>query len=210
MPALKVYQPPVAPPPHRSLPWRAGDLVPFYGREWKSRVIEWGTRGPSHIGIILEAAGRLLLYESTTLCDLACELTGKLVRGVQAHTPEKRIAAYDGLAFRMPLRVPLSAEETNRLTNTALRDFPPGTPYDLAGALASGPRLKHWRWLLPYPDLGSMFCSGLCARLLQCVNRMNWHNPTCFSPGDLVRNQLWAAVHGKPESLAWASEAAAA
>jgi hypothetical protein len=209
MPQLKVYRPSPA-AASQAISWRAGDLVLFYGTSWQSRAIEIGTRGPSHVGIILEVHGRPLLYESTTLCDLPCELTGKLVRGVQGHTPEKRISAYAGSVYRMPLRVQLDAALSNLLTATALRDFPPGTPYDLVGAIGSGPRLKHWRWLVPYPDLASIFCSALCARLLQCVNRMNWHDPTCYSPADVVRTQLRAAVHGKPESLAWASEAVAA
>lgn len=79
-----------------------GDLLLFYGRDLSSRVIEWATRGPSHVGIVcphlrppdLSCAGgsgetgtggeerretlaprpgdTLLLFESTTLCDLPC------------------------------------------------------------------------------------------------------------------------------------------
>ena len=29
-----------------------GDLLIFYGRDFSSRVIEWATRGPSHVGIV--------------------------------------------------------------------------------------------------------------------------------------------------------------
>src|SRR6185436_10032410 len=29
-----------------------GDLLLFYGRDFSSRVIEWATRGPSHVGIV--------------------------------------------------------------------------------------------------------------------------------------------------------------
>jgi hypothetical protein len=189
-------------PPSSIVPWHAGDLVTFNGLGFESRVIELGTRGPSHVAIVLIIAGRPMLYESTTLCPLACELCRMKVNGVQAHMPERRIAGYPGAVYRLPLKIPLRDEESERLTEYALREFPPGTPYDLKGAVESGPRWKHWHWLLPYPDLGSIFCSALCARLLMVANRMNWDDAKLYSPADLVRVQRRHDVHGAPERVA--------
>lgn len=180
--------------------FKPGDLVAFYGRSWQSRVIEL-TGGPSHIGIILPINGQRLLYESTTLCELPCELCHRKVDGVQAHDVFDRVSCYYGRVFHLPLSVPLRDGEAWELSAFALNEFPPGTPYDLVGALESGPRLKYWRRFLPHPDLSAIFCSALCARLLMVANRLNWDDPKLFSPADLVRTQLRHAVHGEPVEI---------
>jgi len=176
-----------------------GDLVVFYGRQWQSRVIELVTRGPSHIGIILHEHSRPLLFESTSLCDLPCVLLGEKVRGVQAHDPWERAAEYDGPAYRLPIKAKLYPEEAGHLTCMAIGEFL-GKPYDLAGALESGPHwLKPAHWL--YPDLGTMHCSALAAHLLMRLGRMNWENPKAFNPADVVARVLNNGTHGQPELI---------
>lgn len=182
--------------------WQPGDLVVFYGTNWQSRVIELATRGPSHIGGIILVHGQPLLLESTTLCDLPCEIADQPVRGVQAHTPEKRIAAYAGRVYRLPIRAKLWPEEANHLTRVALGEFI-GRPYDLAGALESGTRLFKFLPGLKYHDLGSVFCSALWARLLMTVNRLGWTDATRFNPANLMRAVRRNATHGAPEPLAF-------
>src|SRR5690349_4818617 len=69
-------------PPSALTNWRSGDIVCFYGRGLSSRIIEAYTRGPSHVGIIVMIHDKPMLYESTTLCDLACEECHRKVQGV--------------------------------------------------------------------------------------------------------------------------------
>lgn len=181
----------------------AGDLLLHWGRGFKSRAIELFTRGPSHVSIVLESivTHALYVFESTTLCDQPCAWCHKPSLGVQAHEPADRIANYPGIVMRLPLKRPLWRDQSQHLTRTARREFPCGTGYDLRGALESGPKLKHWRAFLPYPDMASIFCSALVASLLQEVGKMNRSDPKRFSPADLVDELRRTAVYGPPEPI---------
>jgi hypothetical protein len=180
--------------------FRAGDLLFFYGTSWQSRVIEAVTRGPSHVGIIIEHNEQPLLIESTTLCDLPCEILERPVQGVQTHDPLERIAEYAGTVSRVPILAALCPHSSERLTAIALQEFL-GRPYDLAGALESGTRLFKFTDFMPCPDLNQIFCSAFCAHLLMRVGRMNWANPKRFNPADLLRTVRRDATHGKPIAL---------
>lgn len=181
-----------------------GDLLFFYGRERVSRIIEWATRGPSHVGIISKAYhphNRPLLFESTTLCDQPCLLTGQKVSGVQAHDPFERLKTYPGKAVRMRL---LSGWELDERETYALRDFLVALvdePYDLRGALISGTRLFKWTALMPYPDLDSLFCSELCAAALMRLFRMPIENPSVYNPAMLMRKLRRWGVYSAPEAI---------
>jgi hypothetical protein len=205
-----------------------GDLLLFYGRDLSSRVIEWATRGPSHVGIVcphrlppdLSPAGgsgaagtggeerretlaprpddTLLLFESTTLCDLPCLLTGRPIQGVQAHDPARRIATYRGAVARLRLT---RAWRLNVHEIALLHEWLMGVasePYDLRGALISGTRLFKWSALMPYPDLESLFCSELCAAALMRLHRMPLENPSAFNPASLVREVRRCGTYGAP------------
>jgi hypothetical protein len=209
-----------------------GDLVIFYGRDFSSRVIEWATRGPSHVGIVCphevendatesrnrkrdarpDAGGfatlppkggpaNMLLFESTTLCDEPCVLTGKRTSGVQAHEPVSRIASYPGdVAFlRLMPAWRLHSREVVLLHDWLMRVA--CEPYDLRGALVSGTRLFKWTALMPYPDLESLFCSELCAAALMRLHRLPLSNPSLYNPASLVREVRRCGTYGPPRSL---------
>jgi hypothetical protein len=74
-------------------------------------------------------------------------------------------------------------------------------PYDLRGAIVSGTRLFKWTNLMPYPDLGSLFCSELCAAVLMRLHRLPLSNPSLFSPASLVREVRRCGTYGPPKSL---------
>lgn len=181
--------------------FQAGDLLFFYGRDPVSRIIEWATRGPSHVGIVCPYPrfGCDVIWESTTLCDLPCLVTGKQKQGVQAHCAETRIAIYDGHACRMRLAKSwrLEQHEIARLQTYLLRVI--DEPYDLGGAILSGTRLFKWTALMPYPDLGSLFCSELCAAALMRLQRMPLSNPSAFNPASLLRKLRRCGVYSAPE-----------
>jgi hypothetical protein len=182
--------------------WQAGDLLIFYGTDWTSRAIEIATRGPSHVGIVSrDSAERHWLYESTTLCDLPDGLTGRLRAGVQAHDPAERVVAYRGHVARLRLAPTwqLNRYESD-LLERMLRHVH-GATYDLCGALLSGTRLFKWTALMPYPDLGSLFCSELCAALLMRLGRLPLSNPSAYHPAGLVSRLRRCGVYMPPEAL---------
>jgi hypothetical protein len=188
-----------------------GDILAFYGTDWTSRCIEWGTWGPSHVGILCDYRGSPVLVESTTLCDQPCLVTGKTIRGVQAHLAEDRIATYRGrvLHYALTDECRLSSDESTLLTRILLKHWI-GRPYDLAGALVSGTnflKFSHW---VPYPDLGSVFCSKLVARLYMRLNRLNWDDPGRYSPAYLIRTLRRTGVIEWPEVVRAGARACAA
>jgi len=177
----------------------AGDLLIFYGRDLTSRIIEWATRGPSHVGIICPHGEQgPLLFESTTLCETPCVLKGHCVQGVQAHEPVSRIAEYPGAVARLRLTQAwrLSAAEIGLLHDWLMHVA--HEPYDLRGALVSGTRLFKWTALTPYPDLESLFCSELCAAALMRLSRMPLENPSVYNPASLVREVRRCGTYAAP------------
>ncbi|MDE2102066.1 MAG: hypothetical protein KGL39_32770 [Patescibacteria group bacterium] len=176
-----------------------GDLLFFWGRDFDSRVIEFATQGPSHVGMIFEHRGEPMLLESTTLCDLECDIRCERVRGVQAHFPEKRIRRYRGKVYHSPIRwgSRFRDRQSRELTELIFEEFftdPTPTPYDLRGALESPLLLIPF---LRYPDLGSLFCSALCSSLLQDFSKHNREDPTRITPAGLKRRALRWATHEK-------------
>jgi hypothetical protein len=200
--------------------WEPGDLLIFYGRDLSSRIIEWATRGPSHVGIVCPhpfvvppsggaaakppASGtptEMLLFESTTLCDEPCRLTGRCIAGVQAHEPDSRIASYPGdvALLRLMPAWRLNPREVGLLHDWLLHVA--SEPYDLRGALISGTRLFKWTALMPYPDLDSLFCSELCAAALMRLYRLPLANPSLYNPASLVREVRRCGTYAAPQTV---------
>lgn len=174
--------------------FRPGDVIGFSGDggiSFTVNILSYGIPwiSISHLGIIGEHEGELLLFESTTLSDIPCIIQGELVEGVQAVRLKDRIKIYDGKVFRYPLVDPLFASERRRL-NQFLHDQI-GKPYDLIGALRAGGRL--WAWFeshLREADLNFLFCSELVASSLHKVDRLETHNVSSWSPNRLIRHGL--------------------
>ncbi|MHB1033263.1 MAG: hypothetical protein ACYC35_05050 [Pirellulales bacterium] len=215
-----------SPSASRKNDFRSGDLLAFSGRGCLSRWIQIGTCSKwSHVGGIawtpkrqlqnLRRSGVLdvpearladwrdcyLLYEATTLVNLPCRITGRPIRGVQAHQPAERLAGYDGRAWRLRLDPDwrLSAEESTRLTAYLVSKI--GRRYDERGALLSGTRLlkRHWWW--GRADLATLFCSELWAGALERIGRLPIENPSTFSPAELIRAMVFHGVYQEPEQV---------
>ena len=179
-----------------------GDLLIFYGEGFTSRVIEWMTFGPSHVGIVCPHEERgPLLFESTTLCDEPCVLTGQPIKGVQAHTPQSRIDSYPGTVARLRLMPAwrLNKDDVDLLHRWLMHVM--DESYDLRGAIVSGTQLFKWTSLMPYPDLDSLFCSELCAAALMRLQRMPLSNPSLFNPASLVREVRRCGTYSPPKTL---------
>ena len=142
---------------------KPGDIIGFSGDGPLSAFINLVTYGVpfhslSHIGILAEFEGNLLLFESTTLTDLPCEIKKREVKGAQAHKLLDRLYAYPGKAWHYPLYRPLYDHESKRLT-AFLKDGL-GTPYDQIGAFRSGGLgFSFVESLLREQDLAALFCS---------------------------------------------------
>src|SRR5713226_3934901 len=90
-----------------------GDLLVFAGQGFESRAIALATCRPwqllrgewfSHLGICARGpAGNVLLFESTTLADLPCEILRRKTQGTQAHKPWDRIQNHRGKVWRLRL-----------------------------------------------------------------------------------------------------------
>src|ERR1044072_910827 len=97
---------------HQRKQLKAGDIIGFSGNSWLSAGICLATLGLpwwslSHVAILGEYQGRLLAFEATTLCNLPGHITGKTIRGTQAHSLDDRLASYDGKAWHYALTTPL-------------------------------------------------------------------------------------------------------
>ena len=196
---LRLYTPPEpAPAPQ----FQTGDLLFFYGRGWVSWGIELATWGPSHVGIVcgFHGLGDEILVESTTLCHQPCLVTKQVRQGVQFHQVQDRLADYDGRVERMRL-LPgwtLDGYQRSKLGQALWRLQGHGYTREGAGLSATGPLFKASA-LFPYPDLGSVFCSELCAYALMQARVLPPVNPAIYNPASLRRDVRQRALYGPPE-----------
>ena len=154
----------------------------------------------SHVGIIGEHKGELLLFESTTLSDVPCVIQGKPFKGTQAVRLSDRLERYSGRAWHYPLYRPLFDAEAERL-NDFLRDNI-GIAYDYIGAVRAGG--IGWSWfesLLHDEDLSFIFCSELVAAAHALIGLLQTDNISRWNPNRLIRHQRWAGILRKPRRL---------
>lgn len=185
---------------------KAGDVIGFSGRSWISAAINIGTYaiplfGISHIGIMAhDDKGRLLIFESTSLDDLPCEISGEVFTGTQAHKLEDILKAYKGRAYHYPLYRPLYPNEDERLTQFLMETI--HTPYDMMGAFrAGGVGLSWFESLLRPQDLSTIFCSEWVASALSVIGVFQTTNASRWNPNHLVRRLRWNGVLCKPRRL---------
>jgi hypothetical protein len=185
---------------------KAGDIIAFSGRHWISDVVNVGTYGiprwsASHVGGLGHARdGRLLLFESTSLNKEACEITGKPIFGVQAHTLEKVVAAYQGRVWIYPLYRELYDDEDQRLTQFLMSTI--GRPYDTAGAIRSGGLLLSTLEAMFRPeDLHSIYCSKEWAKAFAEIGMLPTDNAGRWSPNRLIRHLRRHEILLRPQRL---------
>ena len=169
--------------------FKTGDIISFSGFGRKSVIVNLVTFGwpfwwASHVGIIGEYKGEQLLFESTTLSNLPCVVTGKPFKGVQAVRLPERVKTYNGRVYHYPIYRPLFGMEADRLNEFLLESI--GTPYDLTGGMRSATHGLSWlEARFKGEDLNFIFCSELCAAaharigLLQTTSASRW-NPNRF------------------------------
>lgn len=188
--------------PEQILP---GDIIGFSGDAWASAGITLATYGIpwwslSHVGIMGEHDGRLLLYESTTLDPDPCAIKGEHINGSQAHFLDSKLAKYPGKAWHYPLVRELYSFERERL-NSFLNDTI-GIPYDQLGAFRSGGVGLSWiESLLRDADLSSLFCSEWCCAAHTNIGIFRTDNVSRFSPNRFVRYERKKKILLPPRRL---------
>jgi hypothetical protein len=185
---------------------KAGDVIGFSGCTWIGTIINIGTYGVpgwgiSHVGIMGHAGdGRLLLFESTTLEQMPCEIAGKCFDGTQAHDLDKIVKVYDGKVWHYPLYRPLYACEDKRLTEFLMATI--HTPYDAMGAFRSAG--VGFSWLescLREQELHHIFCSEWVAAAYADVGLMPTANAARWNPNHLCRTLRRKELVLKPRRL---------
>lgn len=178
--------------------FQPGDVLAFMGHGVTSRLIEWLTWGPSHVGIVCSSSMGPVLVESTSLCKRPCLVAGMPVVGVQVHRPCERIEDYGGRCkvYRLAPMWKLTSAESDRLTASLMGFVEARDRYDYGRALLSATKVIKW---LNYPDEGSQFCSELCAGVLMRIGRLPVSNPAGYNPGSLCRELRRTGVAGPVE-----------
>ncbi|MFQ5419477.1 MAG: hypothetical protein ACE5EY_03835 [Anaerolineae bacterium] len=183
----------------------AGDIIGFSGNSWLSAGINLATYGIpfwnlSHLGILGEFRGELVLFESTSESTLECFIQKRLVCGTQAHRLIDCVREYGGRVWHYPLSRKLARNEVERLSSFLVQYL--GVHYDAIGAFRAGG--VGFSWLeskLREEDLSSLFCSEFCAAAHSRVGIFPTDNASRWSPNKFVRAERRCGVLQKPWRL---------
>lgn len=165
---------------------KTGDVVLFSGKGGISEWIKWFTGSQwSHVGLVLELEdfNSVLLWESTTLSNLADVETGKAHRGVQLVGLRERIKSYNGdqIAIRR-LSKRLDGDMLKILGQ--FRSTVSGRPYEQSKIEL----IRSASTMFPNDeeDLSSLFCSELIAEAFQEMGLLDKtaKNSNNFTPED--------------------------
>lgn len=182
-----------------------GDLIGFSGHGWLSNSINIATYGIphwglSHVGIIGSYNGRLLLFESTTLNELPCEITGKPIKGSQAHDLDTRVASYRGRVWHYPLYRTLYDHEAQRLNEFLVDTI--ARPYaDIDCFRCIGVGWSFVESLLHEANLASLFCSEWCAAAHSNIGVLPTANVARWNPNRLARYERHNGILLPPRRL---------
>jgi hypothetical protein len=171
---------------------KAGDWIGFSSHSAFGASVNTFTWGIpfwhlSHVGVIADYEGQLLLFESTTLSDVPCVIQRKPVRGVQAVRLRDRLAKYQGKAWRYPLYRTLYDHESRRLTKFLVDRL--GRPYDERAAIESAGLLGLLTCVatkIRVPDW-AYFCSDLGMGAVSDVGLIATDDSAKWNPNKAVR-----------------------
>jgi hypothetical protein len=200
-----------------------GTILACSGRGWVSRVIRgWTCSRYSHVAIVCNIfAGDLVerdcrrwkptrtllsrwhqftchsfVVESTTANSRPCEITGERIKGVQVHTLSDWLGDYCGDVYAVRPIVPLTYDESHRLSERLLDAV--GTEYDTPGAGIAGLRWLD-RWLPCSKDRRRYYCAELAAdALLAARPNLPAICPGEVSPVDLVNCLVGSGSYAEP------------
>jgi len=170
-----------------------GDQIVFSGKGRTSNLIKRFTNSVySHVGVavwvtpLLTAEPRLFILESATL-NTTPDINNEYRRAIQLVTLSQRLEGYDGCAWWLPLKQPLSLEEKEHMLEWSLKTNSSRADYDTTQAILAGIDVDKWpkplNWLFSpigrlfttKKDLKRLFCSELATAFWQECNRVPPH-----------------------------------
>ncbi len=172
---------------------KTGDLVLFSGASFFSSVIKWAVGGRwSHVGVVVRSPqfpGRVLLWEATTLADIADVERGHAAPGVQLVPLSDRLARYAGEFKLRALDKPITPDMDAALTRR--RAELSGRPYETDKLELFHAAFDGWFAQLRRERLHSLFCSELVAEAYQAMGLLPEppHGPPSneYTPRDFAR-----------------------
>lgn len=170
---------------------KPGDIIGFSGADLASDIINIGTFamprwGLSHVGIMAEHKGELLLFESTTFNKHPCAIRGKMFSGTQAQHLAEKLADYNGRAWVYPLAKPLRGWEREKLSRYLVSHV--GIDYDMLGAIRSGGNVLNWlESRLHKENVARLYCSEWCAAAYRWIERFDTIDVSRWNPNKFVR-----------------------
>lgn len=191
--------------PMRSPEFQPGDIIGFSGFALASAFINLVTYGLpfwdlSHVGIVAEHQGRLVVFESCADDDVPCIIQGKHFRGSQAHELQDTIDGYRGRVWHYPLYRKLYHFEARRLSQFLHQTV--GMPYDKIGAFRSGGvGFSLIESCLREADLSSLFCSEWCCAAHTDIGVFPTDSVSRYSPNRFVRTERRHGILLKPRRL---------
>lgn len=190
---------------HRELclgDFNSGDIIAFYSSESLfGRVIQFFTRGPSHVAIVCYRDDRLLAWHASKGESTSCALCNRDGDGVHAVEVRSLIEqAAPGTVFRLPINRPLEGRQIARLLGfLTTRD---GHRYDTSRALSAG-RWSRWMWP-EETNWQTWFCSELViASLVECgvLNQYSARSPAAWQPKDVVKRLVKIGMYREMECV---------
>lgn len=185
--------------------FHAGDIIGFSGSALSSVFINLGTYGIpfwdlSHVGMVAEHDGRLVLFESVSDDTEPCVVRGVNVHGSLAHELQSTIYRYKGKVWHYPLYRTLYDFESRRLSQFLLATL--GISYDKIGAFrAAGVGFSWMESLLREADLSSLFCSEWCCAAHTEIGIFQTDHVSRYSPNRFVRTERRQGILLKPWRL---------
>ena len=184
---------------------KPGDIIGFSSYGWVGFGVNLATYGVpfwsiSHVGIVGEHNGELLLFESTTLNNLPCVIRGHSIKGTQAQRLDTRLLSYRGKAYHYPLYRRLYDFERERLHEFLMDSL--GVPYDDVGAFRAGG--TGWSWfesLMRGESMCSLFCSEFVCAAHREIGVFPTDNVSRWSPNKFVRTERKREILLKPRRL---------
>lgn len=170
-----------------------GDIIGCSGKYPTSDMINLATYGIprwdlSHVGIICDYEGKLLVFQSTTLCCMPCHFAKKPFCGTQAQEIGEFISTDKSRIYHYPLSRQLYDHEKTRLRNQLFDDL--GKPYDKLGAFESGGFLFcELCKLLTHQSKAAMYCSEWCASSHCNIGLFPTGNYSHWNPNSFVRRE---------------------
>lgn len=182
-----------------------GDVIGFAGCSSIAVIIQLCSLGlpgitPHHLGIAcrLKRKRRPFIVESVAGLREPCDVTGKVLDGVQAHYLRHRVTSYEGRVYLYRLKPPLDWYGVLDLAKFCELNL--GVAYDGFGAIDA----RDTPWAMthrPEEDVVSYFCSEWVAACLRVCGRFSTDNVSQWSPRRLCQRLIRLGVLEKPKRL---------